>query len=233
MWDYDVVNWFVMQTSLQGDNMQSHFSEVEQRVRRYWYTDGIGELIGGGMFILLGIYFALQEFLGRNSMVSGMLQASLILVMIGGTFIGRWLVNTLKTRLTYPRTGYVEYQVDEHKMKSRRIWVMILAFTISSLTIVFVRLFQSFDSIVAITGLAVGLILVILRTKSSGVARFYILGADSLILGLALSVSGLPNGYSLGLFYGLMGVCFLISGGLTLHRYLQQNPMPAEGQDES
>ena len=206
--------------------MQSNLSDVEQRVKRYWYTDGIGELIGGGMFVLLGVYFALQEFLGQNSTVGGILQVSLILVMIGGMSISRWLVNTLKTRLTYPRTGYVEYQVDERKMKTRRLWVIILAFTISALTMVFVRLFQAFDSIVAVTGVGVGLILVILRTKSSGLARFYVLGAVAVVLGLALSISGLPNGYSLGLFYGLMGLFFMFFGGLTLRRYLEENPLP-------
>lgn len=206
--------------------MQSNLSDVEQRVKRYWYTDGIGELIGGGMFVLLGVYFALQEFWGSNSVIGGILQVSLILVMIGGMTISRWLVNTLKTRLTYPRTGYVEYQVDERKMKTRRLWVIILAFTISALTMIFVHLFQAFDSIVAVTGVGVGLILVILRAKSSGLARFYVLGAVSVVLGLALSISGLPNGYSLGLFYGLMGLFFMLFGGLTLRRYLEDNPLP-------
>ena len=208
--------------------MQSKASDVEQRVKRYWYTDGIGEFIGGGMFILLGAYFALQEYLGQNSLVSGILQVSLILVMIGGMSISRWLVNTLKTRLTYPRTGYVEYMVDEHNMRSRRVWVVIVAFMVSALTMVFVRSFQSFDSIVAVTGVVVGSILVILRAKASGLARFYILGAASIALGLGLSLSQLPDGYSLGLYYGLMGVCFLISGGLTLQRYLQENPLPTD-----
>jgi hypothetical protein len=211
--------------------MQSNLSDVEQRVKRYWYTDGIGELIGGGMFILLGVYFALQEFLGQNSLVGGILQVSLILVMIGGMWISRKLVTTLKTRLTYPRTGYVEYHVDERNLKSRRIWVFLLAFTISALTMIFVRLFQSFDSIVAVTGVAVGVILVILRAKISGLTRFYVLGAVSILLGLALSVSRLPNGYSLGLFYGLMGLSFMLSGGLTLRRYLDENPLPLEQQN--
>ena len=206
--------------------MQHNVFDIEQRVKRYWYTDGIGELIGGGMFILLGIYFALQGFLGQNSMIGGILQVSLILVMIGGMAVSRRLINTLKTRLTYPRTGYVEYQVDEQKMKFRRVWVMILAFVISALTMVFVRLFQAFDSIVAVTGVAVGLILVILRAKSAGVSRFYILGAISIALGLALSMSGWSNGYNLGLFYGLMGLCFMLSGGWTLRRYLEANPLP-------
>ena len=208
--------------------MQSNLSDIEQRVKRYWYTDGIGELIGGGMFILLGIYFALQEWLGPNSIVSGILQASLILVMIGGMFISRRLINALKTRLTYPRTGYVEYQVDERSMKFRRIWGMLLALAISSLTMVLVRLFHFFDSIVAVTGVGVGLILTILRTKASGLARFYVFAVVSVILGLTLAFSGLPNGYSLGLFYGLMGTSFMLSGGWMLQRYLHENPLPAE-----
>lgn len=209
--------------------MQRNLSDVEQRVKRYWYTDGIGELIGGGMFILLGIYFALQQALGQNSTVGGILQASLVLVMIGGMFVSRRLINALKTRLTYPRTGYVEYQVDERLTKSRRILAAVLGFTIAALTMVLVRLFDFFDSIVAVTGFAVALILIILRAKSSGLTRFYALGGVSLGLGLALSVSGLPNGYSLGLFYGLMGVCLMRSGGLTLRRYLDENPLPEEG----
>jgi hypothetical protein len=208
--------------------MQNNVSDVQRRVRRYWYTDGLGELIGGGMFILLGLYFALQEFLGHESLVSGILQASLVLVLIGGMFMSRRLINALKTRLTYPRTGYVEYEVDEHAMKSRRIWVALLAFTISALTMVFVRLFQFFDAIVAVTGVAVGLVLVVLRAKSAGLRRFYALGVVSLLLGLVLSGSGLPNAYSLGLFYGLMGVAFITSGGLTLRRYLKENPLPAD-----
>jgi hypothetical protein len=212
--------------------MDNNLANVEQRVKRYWYTDGIAELIGGGMFILLGLYFALQEFLGQNSMLGGILQASLVLLMIGGAAVSRRLVNALKTRLTYPRTGYVEYPVDEQNMRWRRMVAAVVAVAVSVLTIVFVRTFQSFDSLVAITGIIVGLILVVLRAKSSGLARFYLLGVISLVLGLGLSMSGLPNGYSLGLFYGLMGVCILISGGLTLHRYLIENPVPVGSQNE-
>jgi hypothetical protein len=208
--------------------MQTNFSDVEQRVKRYWFSDGIAELSGGVMFLLLGIYFALQQFLGQDSTVGGLLQAGLALMMIGGAYISRRMVNSLKTRITYPRTGYVEYQTDPKAARSRPILVMLLAFAVSALSIAFVRMFQSFDSMVAVTGVVVGMILVLLRAKVSGLARFYILGAVSMILGILLSVSGLPNGYSLGLFYGLMGVFFMISGGLTLQHYLSENPLPEE-----
>src|SRR5690349_13364372 len=180
--------------------MQNHLFEVEQRVKRYWYTDGIGELIGGGMFVLLGVYFALQEFLGQDSLVSGILQASLVLLMIGGMFVSRRLINALKSRLTYPRTGYIEYQVNESNIRAMQILAVVLGLVVAVLAMIFVRLFQFFDSIVAITGVIVAVILVVLRTKSAGLTRFYILGVVSLVLGLALAVSGLSNGYSLGLF---------------------------------
>ena len=117
-------------------------------------------------------------------------------------------------------------------MRWRGILAAIVAVSVSVLTIIFVRQFQSFDSLVAITGIIVGLILIVLRAKSAGLTRFYVLGLVSLVLGLVLSISGLPNGYSLGLFYGMMGVCFLISGGLTLRRYLIDNPLPAGPRDD-
>jgi hypothetical protein len=209
--------------------MKSNLSDVQQRVNRYWYADGLAEILGGGMFLLLAVYFALQDLLGPDSMLSGMLQAGLALLMLGGAFVSRRMINSLKTRLTYPRTGYVEYRVNKKGTSRKRILVFVLAFTISALTIAFVGIFKSFNSIVAVTGFIVGMILVLLRGKASGLYRFYALGAISLLLGLALSASDLSEGYALGLYYGLMGVCFLISGGLTLAHYLHENPLPAAG----
>jgi hypothetical protein len=209
--------------------MKNDLSDVQQRVNRYWYTDGLAEILGGGMFLLLAVYFALQDFLGPDSTLSGILQASLALILIGGAFVSRRVINSLKMRLTYPRTGYVEYRVNKKDTGRKRIVVFILAFTISALTIAFIGIFKSFNSIVAVTGFIVGMVLVLLRGKSSGLFRFYVLGAISLLLGFAISASGLTEGYALGLYYGLMGVCFLISGGLTLTHYLHANPLPAEG----
>ena len=208
--------------------MKTDVSDVERRVNRYWYTDGLGELIGGSMFLVLGLYFAIQDYLGPDSTLSGILQASLALILIGGAFVSRRLINSLKTRLTYPRTGYVEYRDNKKAAGSKRVLTFVLAFTIAALSMAFVAIFKSFDSMVAVTGFIVGMILVLLRAKSSGLMRFYFLAALSAILGLAISTSGLSNGYALGLYYALIGICFLVSGGLTLAHYLDENPLPAE-----
>jgi hypothetical protein len=212
--------------------MQQDFHQVEQRVRRYWYSDGIGELIAGGMFILLGAYFALQEYLGEDSPLTAILQASLVLLFIGGAVAARWLVNSMKTRLTYPRTGYVEYRAPERNPRVRGIVVLAVGMVVAVSAVVIARLLGSPDLIVAMTGILFGAVLAATAGRSTGLARFYVLGAISFTLGVALSFSMLPQGYALGLFYGLMGVAVLISGGLVLRRYLSENPLPAEAPHE-
>lgn len=213
--------------------MQSNYSDVEQRVKRYWYSDGLGELTGGGMFILLGIYFAAQQYLGENSLFSGLLQAGLVIFLIGGMAIGRWLIKALKARLTYPRTGYVEYSVDRESTNKRRIVVAVVAALVAAFSMVFAQRIASFLNLtLVLTGILVGVILIFLQGRGSGLERFYALGTVSIVLGIALSLSGLPDGYSLGLFYGLMGITFVISGGIVLHRYLQDNPLPLEDERE-
>jgi hypothetical protein len=80
---------------------------------------------------------------------------------------------------------------------------------------------------VAITGVLVALIFLIKQGWSSGIARFYFFSLLALALGGILSVSGFLEGYNLGLFYGLMGLTLMTSGGLVLKRYLNENPLPS------
>jgi len=212
--------------------MKDDFAEVEQRVKRYWFSDGIGELAGGGMFLLLAAYFGIPQFLGENNLFSVILQSSLVLVMVAGIFVVRWLVTVLKTRLTYPRTGYVEYRVDRNNALRRRMLTMAVAMVIAFLMVLLAGSIQVVDSTVLVTGVVVGVVFVILRGKSYGVQRFYLLGAISIVIGTALSFSRLPNGYSLAAFYGLMGLGVVISGGWVLFRYLKKNPLPTESDNE-
>jgi hypothetical protein len=212
--------------------MKTNSADVEQRVKRYWYTDGIGELLGGGMFLLIGLYFSIQQYFGDQSLVGVILQSSFVVVMIVGMIVGRRLINLLKARLTYPRTGYVEYHTAEKNVTWQRIFTALIAMTVAIFSVVITRRIDFIDSMVAVTGVLVAVILLVKQGWSSRMLRFYALSAASLILGIALSVSGLPSGYNLGAFYGLMGTAFAISGGLTLQRYLQENPMPVEDKNE-
>jgi len=208
--------------------MQNNLSQVEQRVKQYWFKDGLGELAGGGMILLVGLYFAGQEWLTEGSIGRTLLQSSLALLLVGGAVATRWLVNVMKTRLTYPRTGYVEYQPGVKNTPSRRIFTAGIAISVSALMVFFGRFSGSFNWLPGFTGLVFGAAFILLRARSNGIGRFYVLGTFCVIWGAALSFTNLPMGYSLGLFYGVTGIASILSGGITLLRYLRDNPFSGE-----
>ena len=208
--------------------MKDNFFEVEKRVQRYWYVDGFGELVGGGgMCLILAIFFAAQQYFGDDSPIGGLLQASLALVLIGGFILVRRLISSAKTRVTYPRTGYVEYS-EPHNKTARGILSAVVGMLLAMSIVFIVRQFNQIDAMVAVTGAVFGVILFVKQVWAAKVKRFYILSAAALVLGAALSVSGLPRGYNLGMFYASMSLSFVISGGLTLKKYLDENPLQTE-----
>lgn len=212
--------------------MKEETIQIEKRVKRYWYSDGIGELLGGAVFLVLALYFSAQQYFGDQSLVGNLLRAAFVVILIGSIFLGRNLINLLKTRLTYPRTGYVEYRQSGGNVVWMRILSVLVAMGVAMTSIIIVRRINFIDSMVAITGVLVAVILLVKQGWSFGVGRFYFFSALSLVLGGALSVSGLAPGYNLGLFYGLMGTTFVVSGGMILRRYLSENPMPVETNNE-
>lgn len=212
--------------------MESKMLDVEQRVKRYWYEDGIVELAIGGMFILLGLYFGLQGIFGEGSRASVIMQVGLFVVVFGGIVGVQWVVNTLKAKLTYPRTGYVEYRKDGQDIKKQRNIFMGVALALLAASIVLFDFFLYLDSMILVTGVMVGAIFIALRGKSTGVTRFYVMGVFSILLGVGLSLDKLSQEYNLALFYGLFGVVVMISGGLVLRDYLSENPIPTDSDNE-
>ena len=206
--------------------------QVEQRVKRYWYSDGIAELTTGGMFTLLALFFGVQGIFEKRTPLNVILQVSFAVVMIAGLTGLGLLVKTLKSRLTYPRTGYVEYRANDLEAKQRRKLFISVAAIIAVSSIVLVDFLQEFDSMLMATGVLVGVIFIALRGKSSGLQRFYWLGWLAILLGAVLAFSNLPQIYNLALFYGVLGLIILISGAIVLRRYLAENPTPTEDENE-
>jgi hypothetical protein len=208
--------------------LQPDIPSLEKRVKRYWYTDGIAEIVGGGFFVLVGLYFGLQGYLGEDSLLTAVLQGSMVLLFIGGAFAASWMVNLLKTRLTYPRTGYVEYHRPQSKSRSRTILVALVGLGVAVSAVLIAYLLGSPDLIVAMTGIIIGVVLAIVLGRISGSIRFYLLGVASFVLGLILSFSGMPQNIALAWYYALMGLVTMTSGGLALGRFLRHSPPPLE-----
>jgi hypothetical protein len=130
-------------------------------------------------------------------------------------------VNKFKSGLTFPRTGYVSYK---RASKKQRIISVSIAIIIASLIIaLFLSTPLSLNWIPAITGLIVGIVWLISAVRV-GLVRFYLQSILSLLLGVGLSLARLETYQGLAIYFAAMGIVLLISGGVTLAKYLRQYP---------
>ena len=201
--------------------MNYELEHVVQRTRQYWFSDGLVELSIGGIFIFLGAYFFVQSHLQPRSLMLIILQAGFILAIFGSIYLGRRLVGRFKSRLTYPRTGYVTYK---QANKMQRLLSIGLGLFMATLIVgLFLTTTIAINWIPAITGFFVSIIWMISAARV-GLIRFYVQSLLSLLLGVGLSLTGLETYQSLAVFYTVMGLVLILSGGLTLIRYLRQSP---------
>jgi hypothetical protein len=201
--------------------MNDDLEHVVQRTRQYWFSDGLVELSIGGIFIFLGLYFFIQSILQPGSLASLIMQAGLILAIFGAIFLGRRLVNRFKSRLTYPRTGYVTYP-----KASRKLRLLIMSLVMVTMAIIvglFLTSSVTINWVPAITGLIVSIIWLVSAVRV-GLVRFYVQSLLSLLLGAGLSLLTLETYQSLAIYYSGVGLVLAISGGLTLFKYLHQSP---------
>jgi hypothetical protein len=201
--------------------MNQDIDQVIQRTRQYWFSDGIVELSVGLLFLILGLYFYLQSLLVPGSSLLIILQVGFVFLLIGSIFLSRHLVAKLKSRLTTPRTGYVSYKRASKKQRTLSIAVVCLIAVINA--VLFLSTPLSINWVPAISGLIVGSLWLISALRV-GLLRFYLQAILAYLLGALLSFTNLDLNQNLALFYGISGGVLILSGGLTLSKYLHNYP---------
>jgi hypothetical protein len=219
------------------DDLKKH----QLRTVQYDHVDGTPELAYGGLFLLIAICFYIFAKLPdlSNSIFSALI---IMLVFISGGFLIGRLGQILKERVTYPRTGYVAYKRQGRPIKrSTRlmIWIGAPLLTVILLALLFLNRqrvpAQSQDSALyvmpGLTGLLFSGIWAIAGWKIA-VPRYYVIAAASLLIGAGLLVSEVGVNLGMALLFGAMSLVLFASGGVTLWRYLRQNPIPQDTPDE-
>jgi len=222
--------------------MKSELEEKQLRTMQYWYVDGTYEFNIGGICLALGLYFlALSKFEGTK--FADFLNVIMVLVFVGGIFLVSWVVRQLKTRLTFPRTGYVSYKRESGpKRVTRMIILGIVAAIIaalSSLTIIdfsgeaILRTSReySLNLIPGMTGVLMAFAASFFAIRIR-IPRFFTIALISLAIGAGtmILVDGMHLG--LGVYYILMGVILLAIGGFVLSTYLRSTTPPTEIDNE-
>ena len=89
------------------DNTAARTIDAGRRAASYWFEDGLPELLFGFALALLGITTLLAgRYLSLN-WTRG-LTAGAVLTLLAVWFFHRQVLDVLKARITYPRTGYAQ-----------------------------------------------------------------------------------------------------------------------------
>lgn len=199
--------------------MNDEIDHTIQRTKRYWYIDGLPDIVFGSILLLLGLYFYLKTILPPDSMVSSMLTISFVLIVIGCGWVGGKIINYFKERLTYPRTGYVSYPKPK---TSHRLATGIVGMLIASLLTALVATSPgSLFLLPAVMGVLIGVAILYFGSKL-GMLRYYLFAALSALIGVGLSWFQIDRDLSIAIYYFGMGLILLVAGIYTLWSYLRQ-----------
>jgi len=193
---------------------------AQRRARGYWFVDGVAEIAGGVSLVLCGalLYAAVAtgaEWMGTAALV----------VLIAGFPVSAWVVRAVKERITYPRTGYVEYQKPS---RMRMFAAAAVGFVVASLMVPVTTVARGgqVSVVVLALGLAVGAALAV-RAWRTGVPRFYVMAASTVVFSAIMSTSeavGVQD--AIGLVLAFEGLVLAANGTWTLLHYLKANRPP-------
>jgi len=208
------------------DNQNKEINETIKRTKRYWYVDGFSE-IGIGLLLVAIILFNYAAGQVRQTWLQiGLFVIGLpALIILGGRGMS-WIVSRLKEKYTYPRTGYVSYRARTGSRRWKRVLLsgiigLLVGAATSLLTgrlpAVYQLLFVAIT--IALTYTYIGYAL--------GLLRFYgIAGATLALSGILILFRSSGMDFYLPFFLG-QGTIWIVSGLLTLSRYLRTTRPPA------
>ncbi len=191
-----------------------------QRTRRYWYEDGFSDLAMGGYLLALGLFFAAESLTPQGSSLWLLWSMGGPLLLIGGGVIVGRVVQQLKARHTYPRTGYVDYERKGLSRVAQMVGAMVLAMLVAAGFVVVSRGWQSLTPLFGIVFAAVFAYV----GQRMGLTRYFVLAAWGLIVGLGLWALPLTMEQGAGLYFMAFGLVMMLVGGMTWRRYSERAP---------
>jgi hypothetical protein len=207
--------------------MTDALADARQRVNRYWNVDGLHEIAIAVLFLGSAAWSWAAEAPPQGMLWRATLSVGFPIFLCGGILLERRAVSAIRQRLTFRRTGFVEFR----KPNPRQRLISGLAGMVVAIGLVLLiatRRIDQIDTLLAPgVGLAVGAFLGWLGF-AQGPKRLLLAAAASMLTGLGIAHSGMGMNAGLAAYYTVMGAVLLISGALTLFRYLRTAPEPEE-----
>ncbi len=201
--------------------MQPLIEDTRLQVRRYWIDDGLPDLFIGLGLAGYGLLTWLAE--GHPSPALKSVPTLLLLLWLGA---GGWLIRRLKARITYPRTGYVQYRRRPWRTQQGK-WLLGLGLLIASALLVWVLRGSTLtaNAQARLYALSFGLLLGAVAWHQRS-RRYGLYALVALLVGGGMALS--PPAAIAASFLGILGLVLLLGGAWTLTNYLRRHPLPEE-----
>ena len=199
--------------------MSEQMDKVVKETYRYFYVDGLVETAVGLLFALIGLVLAGWAGFEQDSWLLKTAVIILPILIIGGTFGIKWLVGSLKERITYPRTGYVAYRPGEPNNKR---WLLPL---FAALLVLLMFLFPAWlNKMAFVQGALLAFILGVIGYRVA-LARFYLSAGIAFAIGLLATLFVANEVMGSAITFGGTGVLMLLMGLAVFATYLRQHPV--------
>lgn len=226
--------------------------QAERRAWSYWFVDGLSNLLTGALCQLLAGAFLWIAFHPhtRSPLIIG--AAGLVLVVYFAVFFRlRQTLEWLKSRITYPRTGYTAapsftedtnagrqpgltmlalssvgesetvQRVKEDLDVKRRTWFFVAVLAAEIISTVLIRN----DWICGVAGVAMGVGIWLVTRNDERMSWVVALGLPFAGIYMFIFPTSRPRVMRAGFFLAGTGLVLLFMGAIALVRYLRSNPV--------
>lgn len=196
--------------------------ELERRPTRYWNEDGLPELIMGLLWIVWGGAWLIGNALPRGGVWNVYWMLAPVFLALSGVAAVR-LTRHLKSRLTFPRTGYVRWK---EPTKSQRLATAAMAMvTAAAATTLIAKGRAEGLENVAAPGLGVILSLgFLIASVTQRAPHLLALAVVALALGLAGGTLG-AGWDAVNWMFVALGAVTAVMGAARFRRFISRNPV--------
>lgn len=220
--------------------------DAERRARSYWYIDGLPQIVGGVALLLFATLLWLFLRWPISNVTIGFI---LLLTFLAITFRAQQILEWVKSRVTYPRTGYAavpplpppdnaffyppgyitQLQINAPKpetasdlRRARALWLRAWLGSLPAGTVVFL-----WDIKTRWVCLAVAILFSLpfwfAEDGEKNIHWIMVLGVP--FVGLCMSLFPVSPHHRIAELVAGLGILAVIDGAITLIRYLRRNPV--------
>jgi hypothetical protein len=193
--------------------------DIARRPQRYWDIDGLPELIMGLLWMVWGGAWVLGDRMSHHPLIRIYWTFVPALLAFSG-FLAVAIIKRLKARLTFPRTGYVEWK--EPSLAERLGAAGVAVVTAMVLVMVARTGVRTGQSVAPLLGVIVSLAFVVASLRQRA-PHYLALAGVAVTLGLAFGAR-YAGWESVNWFFMALGAAAAALGGVRLMLFLKKHP---------